>query len=196
MPARGSLASGSLRLRLGPWTGLNNRLFGWVIVTPYLDKDKEGFLHTPPCHGTCIYVPFNIGALSTPLLRLVVLPTIPTVPKTSSGLVSTFLPAVMTNFDDPKVVQADASALPLPRTLARNLLTGKTTCLCSGFCQASACDGGSLHVSQSLASILFRVLISGRWEYFTTIWFEWQIIRGKRRCRWTIWVWLATIISW
>ncbi|KAH9993250.1 hypothetical protein BJV77DRAFT_999543 [Russula vinacea] len=26
------------------------------------------------------------------------------------------------------------------------------------------------------------------WEYFTTIWFEWQIITGRRRCRWTIWL--------
>jgi len=26
------------------------------------------------------------------------------------------------------------------------------------------------------------------WEYFTSIWFEWQIIKGRRRCRWTIWL--------
>ena len=71
---------------------------------------RASFTHCS-CHGVRIYVPFNISALSIPLLRLVVLPTIPTVLPTSSGHVSTFLPAIMTNFHDPKVVLADASAL-------------------------------------------------------------------------------------
>jgi hypothetical protein len=26
------------------------------------------------------------------------------------------------------------------------------------------------------------------WEYFTTLWFEWQVITGKRKYRWTIWL--------
>ena len=26
-----------------------------------------------------------------------------------------------------------------------------------------------------------------RWEFFTSLWFEWQIITGKRGYRWSIW---------
>ena len=30
------------------------------------------------------------------------------------------------------------------------------------------------------------------WEFFTSLWFEWQIITGKRSYRWSIWVRAAT----
>jgi hypothetical protein len=84
---------------------------------PYLDNDKSAsFTSHKAVNGARIYVPFNIGALNIPLL--VVLPTTPRVPSTSSGLVSTFPPAIMTNFHDPKVVQADASAPPYFRHLS------------------------------------------------------------------------------
>jgi len=62
----------------------------------------------------------------------------------------------MTNFHDPKVVQADAMA----------------------FVKV-------LHVMGGLYI----------WEYVTTIWFEWQIITGRRRCRWTIWLYSGCRLS-
>jgi len=33
------------------------------------------------------------------------------------------------------------------------------------------------------------------WEYFTTLWFEWQVITGKRRYRWTIWLYSSCRLS-
>jgi len=33
------------------------------------------------------------------------------------------------------------------------------------------------------------------WEYFTSLWFEWQILTGRRKYRWTIWLYSGCRIS-
>jgi hypothetical protein len=62
----------------------------------------------------------------------------------------------MTNFHDPKVVQADG-----------------------------------------LAFIKLLYVVGGvyLWEFFTTLWFEWQIITGRRTYRWSIWLYSGCRIS-
>ncbi|KAF8261449.1 hypothetical protein EI94DRAFT_1745958 [Lactarius quietus] len=55
----------------------------------------------------------------------------------------------MTNFQDPKVVQADGAAF---------------------------------------MKVLYVVGGVYIWEFFTSLWFEWQIITGKRSYRWSIWL--------
>ena len=64
----------------------------------------------------------------------------------------------------------------------------------SRFHEGSLCSGGSLHVS--FASEYFPLqnplTTKHSWEFFTSLWFEWQIITGKRSYRWSIWVRAAT----
>jgi hypothetical protein len=61
------------------------------------------------------------------------------------------------------------------------------TFLCSRLYEGSLCSGGSLHVSL-LPKTYVSSLNVRSWEFFTSLWFEWQIITGKRSYRWSIWV--------
>jgi hypothetical protein len=92
----------------------------------------------------------------------------------------------MTNFHDPKVVQADGGLSSMPLHFPAAVLTFFPR---SRFHEGPLCSGGSLHVS--FASEYFRsksATTKDRWEFFTSLWFEWQIITGKRSYRWSIWV--------
>ncbi|KAH9036718.1 hypothetical protein EDB83DRAFT_2677898 [Lactarius deliciosus] len=37
--------------------------------------------------------------------------------------------------------------------------------------------------------------LSSRWEFFTSLWFEWQIITGRRSYRWSIWLYSGCRLS-
>jgi hypothetical protein len=110
----GCLACRSLRPELSPWTGLNGRLFGLGDCgTQYRRSvailvDKCFFTSQPGLSWRTHLCTHQYWRSQYPPPRRS--PHHPQGPSTSSGLVSTFPPAIMTNFHDPKVVQADASA--------------------------------------------------------------------------------------
>ncbi|KAH9988693.1 hypothetical protein BJV77DRAFT_730054 [Russula vinacea] len=62
----------------------------------------------------------------------------------------------------------------------------------------------AVEANDGIALLKFWLIVDGifLWEFFTTLNFEWDIIRGHRRYRWTIWVYslsrlaaLATVIT-
>ena len=60
----------------------------------------------------------------------------------------------------------------------------------SDLCEDLARDGRSLHVSlySSPACYATRLVSLSSWEFFTTLDYEWRVIRGGLPYRWTIWV--------
>ena len=51
--------------------------------------------------------------------------------------------------------------------------------------QTPSCHGGNLYVRYYLSFLASRDN-SSRWEYIITIQFEWQIVTGQRKYRWTV----------
>jgi hypothetical protein len=60
--------------------------------------------------------------------------------------------------------------------------------------QTHSCHGGDIYVRHYLIFLALRDNLS-RWEYVTTIQFEWEIVTGQRKYRWTISVRLADRIG-
>lgn len=89
----------------------------------------------------------------------------------------------MTNFQDPKVQQADGCPF-----YAFHLPAASLTFPCSGLHEGSLCSGRSLHVSLLPNTSVSSLTTWRSWEFLTSLWFEWQIITGKRSYRWSIWV--------
>ena len=96
------------------------------------------------------------------------------------NLLLTF-PEAMTNFQDTRVLQVDASE-PLYLSHFR---VSSSTVHSSVLCQTPSCHGGDLYVRHYLIFLASRDN-SSRWEYLTTLQFEWEIVTGKRKYRWTI----------
>ena len=96
----------------------------------------------------------------------------------------------MTNFHDPKVIQANASE-PLYLSPSR---ASSSVVHSSDFGKTPSCHGGNIYVRHYLIFLALRDN-SSRWEYITTIQFEWEIITGQRKCRWTILVRFADRIG-
>ena len=96
----------------------------------------------------------------------------------------------MTNFHDPKVIRADASEPPyLPPSRASSSIVHSSVLR-----QTRSCRGRDLYVRHYLIFLALHDNLS-RWEYITTIQFEWEIITGQRKYRWTILVRFADRIG-
>jgi hypothetical protein len=52
---------------------------------------------------------------------------------------------------------------------------------------ASTCKS-ALRSGQSSSYDLDHLTLAHSWEFFTTLDYEWSVIRGRRPYRWTIWV--------
>jgi len=53
---------------------------------------------------------------------------------------------------------------------------------------ASTCELVGLRLLGSLTTFCMAQHSTLRWEFLTTLDYEWNVIRGRRLCRWTIWV--------
>ncbi|KAI9442611.1 hypothetical protein H4582DRAFT_2073186 [Lactarius indigo] len=80
----------------------------------------------------------------------------------------------MTNFHDPKVVQADG---------------------CASFYVFRSPIGLSPSLAVAFIKVLYVVGGIYIWEFFTSLWFEWQIITGRRSYRWSIWLYSGCRLS-
>jgi hypothetical protein len=59
----------------------------------------------------------------------------------------------------------------------------------SNYCEILACHEWSLHVGLHCFSARYSTQsFLSSWEYFTTLDYEWRVIRGRLPYRWTIWV--------
>jgi hypothetical protein len=77
------------------------------------------------------------------------------------------------------------SAVPWPGTGRLNHPVLDT----SDLCEPLARDGRSLHVSLYSSPACYATQSSlSSWEFFTTLDYEWRVIRGDLPYRWTIWV--------
>ena len=75
-----------------------------------------------------------------------------------------------------------------------SVLIGVFSSLVSCTHEVLACCGWHLSVSHRLTTLPFSQNITNTkgyvssWEFITTLDFEWSIMQGRRRYRWTIWV--------
>jgi hypothetical protein len=65
----------------------------------------------------------------------------------------------------------------------------------SKLCEILSRHEWSLHVSPRRFLRVTRLNPSPSWEYFTTLDYEWNAIRGRLPYRWTIWVRALLLIS-